>query len=145
MRSPAGGSRAIGGSAAGQRVVQKIQSILAPEHLAVEHVGGRAEDPGGDGSEAILLVLRARVGALSRGDDRTSVVSVGGEKAGQRRGICEILVLLPDRRKGRLKKRAGIAAGGRDRQHGAIGVIGFEWPMLRLEVKGKAAPVAPAL
>src|SRR5271155_924231 len=114
MRSPAGGSRAVGGSAAGQRVVQKIQSILAPEPLAVEDVGGRAEDPGGDGAEAILFVLRAQVRALSRGDDRIGIVSIGGEKAGQRRGICEILVLLPDRRKGRLKKGAGIAAGGGD-------------------------------
>ena len=53
--------REIGSPPARQSGVEEFDTVLAPEDLAIEHIGGRPEDTGGDRVNAIgFIALRTR-------------------------------------------------------------------------------------
>src|SRR5215213_3221258 len=43
------GARRVGRAAGAQGIVEQFEPVLPPEHLAVEHIGGRTEDVARDG------------------------------------------------------------------------------------------------
>src|SRR5579872_4884734 len=140
-----GGRRRIRRATAAQRVLEKLKPVLSPKDFAVEYVAGRTECADRDRVEAVARIGAGYVLATRRCEDFFSVETGSCDQARNGRGVAEILLSLPNRRKSRLREISRIPANFRNRQHGAIGGIGIERPISGLQVKRKPALLAPAL
>ena len=95
-------------AAALQRALQQVEPVLAPEHFAIEHIGGRAEHAGGDRARRVCSRSTRRSTELRGREQRSGSWPLSPSRSAMTVASARFELIVPRSPHGRAAERFGI-------------------------------------